>query len=499
MKTVSEKIDIENVDKPVVLIGITEKGLEDPMLKEGPHDLTKLIKDVIELGDFKGKSDDLVFVYTLGKIKAKRILLVGLGEEDKITVESIRRSMGDASRKARDLGVEKIAISLDHFVRNKLDAKEVTEGLTQGIIMGSFQNLAYRTIDLDKYKHLKKLVIFSDKIDEKIIEAGIKSGKIIADAVNFSRELSWGPANYITPTKLAEEAERIAKDHGIKTTIFDREKSKEVGLHSFIAVAQGTEEPPKFIIMEYGADLKDVDTIALIGKAITFDTGGISLKPGTDMLEMKADMSGGAVVIAAMEAIAQLKPNVHIVAIVPATDNMPSGKAYHPGDIISSYSGQTIEVISTDAEGRMVINDGLTYAAKNYQPKYMFDFATLTGSMWVALGGHAIGYFANDDKIAKILETASKTSGEKIWRMPLWKEYDVQLKSDVADFKHTGGRGGGAITAARFLSKFVMDVPWIHMDIAGTSGQKSDKGYNPKGSRGVAVRLIVDVIRNYKK
>ena len=498
MKTVSKKIDIENIDKPVVLIGLTEKGLEDPMLKDGPHALTKLIKEVIELGDFNGKSGDFVFVYTLGKIKAKRILLVGLGDDEEISVEGIRKVMGNASRKARDLGVEKIAISLDHFVRNKLDAKEVTEGITQGIIMGSFQNLAYKTKDLDKFKHLEKLTIFSDTINEKIIEEGIESGRIIADAVNFSRELSWGPANYITPTKLAEEAERLAKDYGIKTTIFDREKSKEVGLHSFIAVAQGTDEPPKFIIMEYGADLKDVDTVALIGKAITFDTGGISLKTNEGMQTMKADMTGGAVVIAAMEAIAQLKPNVHVVAIVPATDNMPSARAYHPTDIINSYSGQTIEVISTDAEGRMVINDGLTYAAKNYKPKAMFDFATLTGSMVIALGSHATGYFANDDDLAKRLEKASKTSGEKVWRMPLWEDYDIQLKSDLADFKHTGGRGGGAITAARFLSKFVMDVPWIHMDIAGTSGQESDKDYNPKGSKGVAVRLIVDVIRNWK-
>lgn len=326
-----------------------------------------------------------------------------------------------------------------------------------------------------------------------------KSGKIIAKAVNFNRELAWGPANDITPTKLAEEAKRIEKEHGVKTTVFDRKKSEEIGLHSFLAVAQGTEEPPKFIIMDYGSDKEDVDTIALIGKAITFDTGGISIKPSKDMGYMKADMSGGAVVIAAMEAIAQLKPNLRIVGIVPATDNMPSGKAYHPGDVIKSYSGQTIEVINTDAEGRMIINDALTYAAKNYKPKAMFDFATLTGSMVIALGNHAIGYFANNDDLAEKLEEASKTSGERIWRMPLWEVYDQQLKSDIADFKHTGGRAGGSITAARFLSKFVEEVPWIHLDLAGVSRQESDKDYNPKGGKGAAVRLIIDVIRNWKK
>jgi leucyl aminopeptidase len=235
----------------------------------------------------------------------------------------------------------------------------------------------------------------------------------------------------------------------------------------------------------------------LIGKGITFDSGGISLKPGSGMGAMKGDMTGGAVVIAAMEAIAKLGIDLHVVGIVPATDNMPSGKAYHPGDVIKSYSGLTVEVISTDAEGRLILNDALTYAAKNYEPTAMFDFATLTGSISVALGEHAIGYFANDDSVAGRLEEASKRSGEAIWRMPLWEAYDKQLESDVADFKNTGGRPGGAITAARFLSKFVMDVPWAHMDIAGVDEQKSDEGYNPKGSRGPAVRLIIDVIRNW--
>jgi leucyl aminopeptidase len=240
-----------------------------------------------------------------------------------------------------------------------------------------------------------------------------------------------------------------------------------------------------------------VDTVALIGKGITFDTGGISLKPGSGMPLMKADMTGGAVVLSVMEAIAKMDLNLHVIGIVPATDNMPDGKAYHPGDVVNSYSGQTIEVVSTDAEGRMILNDALTYAAKNYKPKAMFDFATLTGSMHVAVGDHAIGYFANVDWVAEKLEKASQLSGERVWRMPLWEEYDEQLKSDVADFKHTGGRPGGAITAARFLSKFVMDTPWAHLDIAGHSEQKTDKDYNPKGSKGPAVRLVIELLRSW--
>ncbi|MGC9779722.1 MAG: leucyl aminopeptidase [Candidatus Heimdallarchaeota archaeon] len=489
--------DLEKIDTPLLIIGGIEKAKDDSLIIKDP--LGKIIKDIIDLEDFKGESGKLIFAYTHGKLPAKRLLLMGLGKEEDLTAESIRKAFGDASRKARDLGVKKIAISLDHFLRNKLDLVDVTEAIVQGLIMGSFQNLKYKTKKLDKFKHLKELTLVSKDVDEKKLKSAAKSGKIIANAVNFNRELAWGPANDITPTKLAEEADRLAKEHGIITTIFDRKKSEEIGLHSFIAVAQGTEEPPKFIIMDYGSDKTDVDTIALIGKAITFDTGGISLKPGQDMLNMKADMSGGAVVVAAMEAIAKLKPNLRVIGLVPATDNMPSGKAYHPGDVIKSYSGQTIEVISTDAEGRMVINDALTYAARTYKPKAMFDFATLTGSMMIALGSHAIGYFANDDELAVILEEASKTSGERVWRMPLWEVYDQQLKSDVADFKHTGGRPGGAITAARFLSKFVEEVPWIHMDIAGVSRQESDKGYNPKGGKGAAVRLIIDVIRNWKQ
>lgn len=488
--------NIIEIDVPIVLIGVFEDE-ENQVSIDFSDSFSKLIKEVIELGDFEGKKGDFSVLYTQGVIKSPRIMLVGLGKEDKHNLENIRKTLGNASRKVRDLGTGKLAVNLDHFIGNELNKEKATEAIIQGMIMGSYQNLTYRTKDLDKYKHLEEVVVFSSKTEESVLRKGAESGKIIAESVNFCRSLAWGPANYITPTKLAEEAERLSKELGVKTIIFEREEAEKVGLHSFIAVAKGTDEPPKFIIMEYGADKKDVDTVAIIGKAITFDSGGISIKPSLGMERMKCDMTGGAVVFAAMEAIARLDINLHVVAIVPATDNMPSGKAYHPGDVIKSYSGQTIEVISTDAEGRMVLNDALTYAAKNYQPKVMFDFATLTGAITIALGEHAIGYFANDDKVAEKLEKASKTSGDAVWRMPLWEVYDQQLKSSVADMKHSGGRMGGAITAARFLSKFVMDVPWAHLDIAGSMEQTRDKDYNPAGSRGAGVRLIIDVLRNW--
>ena len=495
MKATAERSELTEVQVPLILIGVSKDAKDDSLIEEIQDSLDTMIKDVIALGDFTGKKGETSLIYTRGAIPADRVLLVGMGELEKLNIEGIRGTLGGVSRKVRDLGVGKVGVSLDHLSRGTLEEYDVAEAVAEAFVMGSYQNIHFQTKDLEKFKHIEELVVFSHKANLGKLEEKVSSGTVIGEAVNLCRTLAWRPGNYITPTRLAEEAKRL-EELGVKTTVFDREEAEKIGLGSFLAVAQGTEEPPKFIIMEYGAE-GERDTVALIGKGITFDSGGISLKPGSGMEAMKGDMTGGAVVIAAMEAIARLGIDLHVVGIVPATDNMPSGKAIHPGDVITTYSGQTFEVISTDAEGRMILNDALTYAAKNYEPAAMFDFATLTGSISVALGEHAIGYFANDESVAERLEEASKTSGERVWRMPLWEVYDQQLKSTVADFKNTGGRPGGAITAARFLSKFVMDVPWVHMDIAGVDEQKSDEGYNPKGSRGPAVRLILDVIRNW--
>lgn len=482
---------LECIDLPIVVVGVTEEGITNPK----DVSLTDLFANLFELGDFKGEINTSALLYP-SNIKSKRLLLVGLGKEEELDLETVRKVVGSMSRSVRDLGVKHIGISLSSFIAGKLGAEDVAESLVQSIIMGSYNAPYHKTKNLDKIKQLTEITLFDQSLDLCLSEKA-DIGKIIGEAINYCRKLAWGPGNLITPSVLAKEAERIGEAHGLNVTIFDREKAMEIGLHSFLAVARGTEEPPRFIVAEYGANKNGVDTVALIGKGITFDTGGISLKSRDGLPSMKTDMTGGAVVLAVMEAVSRLGLDLHVVGIVPATDNMPDGKAYHPGDVVKSYSGQTIEVISTDAEGRMILNDALSYAGKNYNPKAMFDFATLTGSMHVALGDHAIGYFANSDWVAEKIEKASSGSGEKVWRMPLWAVYDEQLKSDVADFKHTGGRPAGAITAARFLSKFVMDIPWAHFDIAGHPEQKADKGYNPKGSKGPAVRLVIEMLRNW--
>jgi leucyl aminopeptidase len=493
MEVVLQKMKPMEARVPLLIIGLTEEVKDDPseMRLTGP--LGDMAERVIRLGDFKGARGEATLVYTTGEGDSERVMYVGFGKKTELTAERVRETLGEAARRARDLGVEEVGISLTHLQRGGLSPNDAAEAAVESFIMGGFQDTYHKTQGLDKFRQVKELHLLSPYSDDRL-ENGAYQGKVLGEAVNMCRRLSWGPANHVTPGRLAEEAMGL-RELGVKVEVLERADAERLGLKSFLAVARGTSEPPKFITMEYGDTAKD--TVALIGKAITFDTGGISLKEREGMELMKTDMTGGAIVISVVRAAAQLKLPLHLVGLVPATDNMPSGTAYHPGDVVDTYAGLTVEVISTDAEGRMILNDALAYAAKNYKPKAMFDFATLTGAMGVALGEHAIGYFANDDAVAKRIEAASHTSGEAVWRMPLWDVYDEQLKSDVADWKHTGGRPGGAITAARFLSKFVGGTPWAHFDIAGLMEQKADKGYNPKGSKGPAVRLILDVLRNW--
>jgi leucyl aminopeptidase len=323
----------------------------------------------------------------------------------------------------------------------------------------------------------------------------VKIAGVISDAVLFARDMVSAPANEMTPTRLANEAMENSRGRNIKCTILEEGEIRELGMNALLGVAAGSDEAPKFIIMEYHGGKRSSPVIALVGKGLTFDSGGISIKPAEKMDLMKSDMAGGAAVIAAVRAAAELGLPVNLVGLVPAVENLPSGKAYKPGDILKSFSGRTIEIVTTDAEGRLIMADALTYAGR-YKPAAIIDLATLTGACIVALGDHVIGMFGTDDQLKREIREAADLTGERVWELPLWEEYNELIKGDSADYKNSGGRAGGAITAAVFLSKFTDGYPWVHLDIAGPAWLAQDKPYIPKGASGVGVRLLLRFLRN---
>jgi leucyl aminopeptidase len=328
-----------------------------------------------------------------------------------------------------------------------------------------------------------------EKVVREVREAA-KRGQVVSGAVYFARDLVSTPSNEMTPTILAGRAKDVAKNKGVRVSVLDVKGIKKAGMNAMLGVARGSHEPAKFIILRYDGAPKKEKPVVVVGKGITFDSGGISLKPAEKMDEMKADMSGGAVVLGVFKAISELGLPVNLVGLIPATENLPGGGAYKPGDVLRSLSGKTIEIISTDAEGRLLLADALTYAG-HFNPAAVVDIATLTGACVIALGEDVIGMLGTDDKLKAQVRAAAEETGEKLWELPLWEDFAELLKSDVADFKNTGGRAGGAISAAVFLSKFVGKYPWVHLDIAGPAWRKAGKPYIPKGASGIGVRLLV--------
>jgi len=327
------------------------------------------------------------------------------------------------------------------------------------------------------------------------IKLGVRRGEAGADATSFARDLCNHPANVMTPSRVADEAKKISKANGIKLTVLDRKQQEKLGMGGLLGVSRGSHEPSKFLILEYTGGNKSQRPIVLVGKTVTFDSGGISIKPSENMEQMKADMTGGAEVLGTIQAVARLKLPLNVTAILPATENMPGGRATKPGDVLTMLSGKTVEVQNTDAEGRLILADGLAYATR-LKPACIIDVATLTGACIVALGQFAIGMLGNNDALKDQLRKAGTQSGERVWEMPLWDEYFEQLKSDVADMRNIGGRGGGMITAGMFLSKFVGDCPWVHLDIASTDWSASERPYIGKGPTGIGTRLLVQYLIN---
>lgn len=491
-KAVAEKYPCE-----LLLIFLFEgKEFLEGVIKKIDEALAGNISKLIAQGDFKGELFQNRVFYTHDQLPAKRILLSGLGKKEEFDLERWRGASSKAAQFIREFGLKGFVFKVERF--GDYNLAELSEAFITGVILGLYEFREFKTTEKEKIKEIKEITILVETDEElTVIKEAIETGKIISEGVCMARDMVNAPSNKVTPTYLAERAKKIAKDHMMEVQIFELNEAEAMGMGAFSAVAKGSQEPAKFIVLEYNKD-KGYDTVALIGKGITFDSGGISIKPSEKMERMKDDMSGAAAVLAAMKISSQLKIPLHLVGIIPATENLPSGKAYKPGDILKTLSGQTVEVISTDAEGRLILSDALSFSLR-YKPKAIIDLATLTGACIIALGDYVAGLFGNDEQLVKKVEEASQKTGEKVWRLPLWDEYFEYIKSDVADFKNVGTRAAGAIIGAIFLSKFVNKTPWVHLDIAGPASIEKDRPYIPKGGTGIGVRLIIQLLRDWKR
>lgn len=457
-----------------------------------------LVDDIIRRGDFKGKSGEVVVLYTQGRIPAARIVLTGLGRKQDVDLEKVRGAFAGAARKVRSLGLKELALFMDVYSPGQAVLR-MTEAALEGVILGLYEFTPYKTLEREKIKAIDKIAVIYDGRDAiGEMRAALRQTEVIARAVCFARDLVSTPGNDMTPSDMAQAARKIAGHRRVSLTVLDAAAMKKIGMRALLGVARGSDEPAKFIVLEYRGGMKKEPPIVLVGKGLTFDSGGISIKPSENMGEMKSDMAGGAAVMGAVMAVADLEIPLNVVGLVPATENLPGGSALKPGDIIQSLSGQTIEVVNTDAEGRLILADALTYAQR-FKPAAVIDIATLTGACKIALGDHVIGMLGNDGTLKEKIRMAGDQTGERVWELPLWEEYHELIASDVADFKNAGSRAGGVITAAAFLSKFVGDTPWVHLDIAGPAWLSKDKPYTPKGATGVGVRLMVQCLRDWNR
>jgi leucyl aminopeptidase len=453
------------------------------------------ISRLIKKGDFKPKRGAVHLLYPDGRIPAERLLLVGLGKRGELTLNHVRQAAGKAAPLLRSAGAQGITFMSDGV---GLDAEELGQALVEGSLLGLYRFLKYKTDEEnDRKKDIRTIILLTESVGSvKAMQKGVKVGEVIAGSTIMVRDMVSSPPVDMTPAIIAANAKEIARQFGLKIQVLDKDRMRKLGMGALLGVASGSAQPPKFIIVEYRKG-GTKPFIALVGKTITFDSGGISIKPAENMDRMKDDMSGGAAVLGAIRNAAALKLPLNIVGLLPVTENMPGGSAYKPGDVLRTMSGQTIEILNTDAEGRLILSDALSYACK-YKPAVIVDIATLTGACSIALGTEATGMLGTDDRFKQRIRAAGEKTGERVWEMPLWEEYYEQIKSDIADMKNTGGRAGGLITAAALLSKFVQKYPWVHLDIAATAWTEKERPYTPKGATGIGVRLLTQFLRDYK-
>jgi leucyl aminopeptidase len=494
--SLSKPADLETEALVAVVLDSAEGPSTDkdrkPVLQIAAADsaIQSVAADLLASGELSGKAFESNLLHKPNALKAKRLLLVSGGAAKKFSSYELRRIAGAAARTLKGRGIRSFAF----VAPSGIPAEEAVRAIVEGAHVGNFDPDYYRSDRKDQ--RIDALTVVATGEQAALDKAG-KEAQIIGESQNFTRDLVNEPSNRMTPTILAERAQKMSAEVGLKCEVYGADKIKELKMGAFWSVAQGSDEPPALIVMTYepaGAATKPV--LGLVGKGITFDTGGISIKPADGMEKMKYDMAGGATMIGAMRAIALLKPKVKVIGIVCATENMPSGKAQKPGDVQIAMSGKSIEIINTDAEGRLVLADGLYYA-RQLGCTHLVDAATLTGAVVVALGYSNAGIFANDDDMYNRFHAANAKAGEKMWRLPLDDEYKEQIRSSIADIVNSGGRWGGAVTAAMFLKEFAEDTPWIHLDIAGTAWTEEQKPWMAKGPSGIALRSLVEFVKGF--
>lgn len=497
MKITIEKGEPETIDTELLILGTYEEGL-GKTAKKIDDALDLEIKRAMEKKEFLGEFGQIKILSTAGRFKARNVLIIGLGKKEESSLGTLRRAIGMAIRIARDtVGVKNFVTTLhQNITKDKNTLNERIRAITEGLLLGSYQFNKYKTQNTEKAKKIETVKLFIEN-DEKEIENSLEQGKIIGETTNFVRDLVNESGSELTPEKFAKIMEKEAKKYDIESKIFDKKQIQAIGLTGLLAVSRGSINEPRFVILEYGKEHKK--SIALVGKGVTFDAGGLDIKTAAGMETMKSDMAGSATVFGTLIAAARLKIPLHLYAVIGLTENMPGQDAYKPGDIVKAYNGKTIEVLNTDAEGRITLADSLAYTEKELKPDAIIDVATLTGACVIALGSVAAGILGDEEIIKKINE-ASIHSGEKVWELPLWPEYMKQVESDIADVRNIGlyAREAGTIMGAAFLKNFIEKTSWAHIDIAGKAYTTIEKELTKKGGTGWGVKLLTTLLERWK-
>ncbi len=497
IKIIKEDI-IKAKGESLIIPLFEEKAKRPKFLKTIDSILDNTIGKIIKKGYFKGKLHEIYLLPTYGKIGSENIILVGLGKEKEFILQNIFQIVGTIGQYIKKTKFKNAILPVYNLSLPFLSKGELIRILSQEFVSAAYSFNKYKSEKEDN--NIKEIIFINDTSREfSTLKKEINSGIVIGESSNFARDLSNAPPNEMTPLILAKEAKMMSKKYKINCRVLGPEQIKRMKMGAFYAVAKGSRNPARLIVIKYNGGKVNQKPIIIIGKGITFDSGGISIKPSKDMDKMKHDMSGASTVLGTLKGVSELKLPINLIGIVPSTENLPGGNAYKPGDILKTYSGKTIEVLNTDAEGRLILADALSYGEK-LKPSLIIDFATLTGACVVALGYHASAVLGNKKELIDEIIQAGENSGERVWKMPLWKDYFTYIKSDVADIKNTGGGGGGTITAAAFLNNFINEkTSWAHIDIAGTAWVEDTRPYVPKGATGVGVKLMIQFILNRLK